>query len=651
MASDDIIIRMGMDASDFNKGLQTSRKNAESESKAMSALEKAIKNHALERMTVSEKIVELRKQELEFINRAFTAEAAGNKAGAATASLNALNLKIEREKIITQEKSRQVQIEKQLADETKRVSDATAKQAASEARFRADLSERVRMQKQAAGLRHAAPEKPSAMSGVMSGIGDAATSVAGALGITIGLAAVVGWVERVSERMVALRRQAEDLGASMTFTAGLSSLERQFDAPAGSATKALQVLVEQVGKARTEGGEAMEKFDRFGISLYDANGTARSGEAVFKDVSTAIANASDASTRAAIAFAFFGKAGREVNNILAMGGEELDSFVKSQGKSEIMLQQQAKNWEQIRSSVKGASESVGDYVSKAALVARSFKAITFGILTGDIRGQWNVMREELKPDKRDEGTKKQDEETARLAKQKKLAEDLASIAKEKASFQYDQLEGEEKIAALDIKLIALYEKLKGLKDGTLEHEKTELEFLKKNAEWRDLINKRVEAGAKIDEEANKKQIEFAQQMLADVNKFTTRKAELEGRVADVESSRADRTKFTLAELAGGNLRGISDPKLRADIIGAREAARLAGVDGKGGLAEQARMRGNTAEAERLQSRADQIKAGLSNLKSSELTSIAVDIAKVNMEVHKFNETAANGFKVFPVMGK
>ena len=149
----------------------------------------------------------------------------------------------------------------------------------------------------------------------------------------------------------------------------------------------------------------------------------------------------------------------------------------------------------------------------------------------------------------------------------------------------------------------------------------------------------------------REQKEFAQQMLEDVNKFTARKAELEGRVAEVESSRADRTKFTLAELAGANLRGISNPKLRADIISAREAARLSGVDGKGGLAEQARMRGDTDEAERLFARADAIKSSLSSLKSSELTSIALDIAKVNKEVHKFNETAANGFKVFPVMGK
>ena len=63
------------------------------------------------------------------------------------------------------------------------------------------------------------------------------------------------------------------------------------------------------------------------------------------------------------------------------------------------------------------------------------------------------------------------------------------------------------------------------------------------------------------------------------------------------------------------------------------------------------MRGDTDEAERLFARADAIKSSLSSLKSSELTSIALDIAKVNKEVHKFNETAANGFKVFPVMGK
>ena len=628
-----------MDASDFNKGLQTSKRNAEAETKAMAALEKAIKDRALERMSVAEKIIQLRKEELELVNRAFAAEAAGNKAGAATASLGALSLKSEREKLITQEKTRQVALEKQLADETKKVADATAKQAASEAKFRADLSERVRMERQSAGLRHAAPAKPSAMSGIGGSVG----SVAGALGIGIGFAAVVGWIERVSDRMVGLRRQAEDLGASMAFTAGLSTLEKQFDAPAGSATKALTLLVEQMGKARMEGGESLEKFERFGISLYDASGTARSGEAVFKDVSTAIANASDASTRAAMTFAFFGKAGREVNNILAMGGTELGKFVDAQGRSEASLQAQAKNWEQIRTGSKGAAEGAGDYISKLALGFRAVSAIGKGILLGDVRGQLGVMREELKPDKQDSGTKAQDELTKKLANQKRLAEDLAKIEAERARFIFDQANDTAKIEQLDRDMTISVKRMHELQDGSAEKAKEELEFLKKKTEWQRLVNKQVEDGAKAAADANAEQKRFADQMLAQVNQFTARKAELEGRVGDVESARADRTKFTLSELAGANLRGISDPKLRADIMGAREATRL------GGLGDQARMRGDMAGAERLFTKADAIKSGLTNLKSSELASIAIDIAKVNAEVHQFNVHAEAGFKVRAVL--
>ena len=78
-------------------------------------------------------------------------------------------------------------------------------------------------------------------------------------------------------------------------------------------------------------------------------------------------------------------------------------------------------------------------------------------------------------------------------------------------------------------------------------------------------------------------------------------------------------------------------------MGAREATRL------GGLGEQARMRGDMAGAERLFTKADAIKSGLTSLKSSELASIAIDIAKVNKEVHQFNLHAEAGFKVRPVM--
>lgn len=647
MASEDIIVRMGMDATAFNRGLQSSRKSAEAASSAMASLEKAIKDRTLERMSVTEKITALRKEELELINRAFAAESAGNKAAAAQATLAALNIRTERERLITQEKQRQVQLEKQLADETKRVADASAKQAASEAKFRADLSERVRLEKQAAQLRHAPRARESG--GIMSGIGGVASSVAGAFGIGVGLAAIVGWLGRVSERMAGLRRQAEDLGASMRFMAGLSTLEKEFDAPAGSASKAMTVLVEQIGKARNEGGEALEKFQQFGIELYDAQGNAKSGEQVFKAIASAIANAGDASAKAAMTYAFFGKTGREVNNILGMGGAALDAFVAAQGRSEKMLQAQAKNWEQIRTGAKSAAESAGNYASKLALGFRAMSAMGKGVLLGDIRGQMAVMREELRPESQTGGTRAGDALMNQAAIQKRQAEELARVEKERAQFIFEQANDAERLTILDRELVESVRRMHELQSGSAEKAKEELEFIKKKAEWQKLVNKQAEEGVRLAEDAKAENQKLADAMLAQLNQFTARKGELESRVGEVESARADRSKFTLAELASANISRISDPKLREDILKAREAARLVGIDGKGGLAEQARLRGDVAGAERMFTKADALKSGLSFLKSSELTSIAIDIAKVNAEVHQFNVHAEAGFKVRPVM--
>lgn len=611
MASEDIIVRMGMDASDFNRGLQSSRKDAAAAASAMASLEKVIKDRALERMSVAEKINALRKEELELVNRAFAAESAGNKAAAANATLAALNVKAERERLITAEKARQVQLEKQLADETKRVADAAAKQASSEAKFRADLSERVRLERQAAQLRHAPRARES--SGLLSGIGGAASSVAGALGIGIGLAAVVGWLERVSERMAGLRRQAEDLGASMKFMTGLSTLEKEFDAPAGSAAKAMTVLVEQVGKARTEGGEALEKFQQFGIELYDAQGKAKSGEEIFKAIATAIAGASDASTKAAMTFAFFGKSGREVNNILGMGGEALAAFVAAQGRSEAMLQAQAKNWEQIRSGAKGAAESAGDYASKLALGFRAFAAFGKGILTGDVRGQLAVMRGELKPDSQEAGTRAADE-AANTEKQKRDKAELARTEKEQAAVAYERMTDAERLNHLDEEMMKHVARINQLKEGTVERAKEELEFTKKRAEWGKIVEKQEEEGRKALKERDRDFAAHNKQQAEAEKKAKEIRGERGTAVGEAEAARGDRLKFTLGELAGANLRNVSDPQLRKDIMAAREVARL---ESQAGFLKNRGGVGDLAEAAKRLSVADKVRAGISSIRDTE----------------------------------
>jgi hypothetical protein len=85
-------------------------------------------------------------------------------------------------------------------------------------------------------------------------------------------------------------------------------------------------------------------------------------------------------------------------------------------------------------------------------------------------------------------------------------------------------------------------------------------------------------------------------------------------VKDVAKAKGERSKFTLAELAGANLRNVADPVLRGDIIKAREALQL---EQQG---ERIRQRGGVGFFEQSQeafSKAEKIRAGITSATESE----------------------------------
>ena len=53
MAQQDIVVRMGMDASEFNRALQSSQRGAAAAASSMASLEKSIKDRSMERMSVA----------------------------------------------------------------------------------------------------------------------------------------------------------------------------------------------------------------------------------------------------------------------------------------------------------------------------------------------------------------------------------------------------------------------------------------------------------------------------------------------------------------------------------------------------------------------------------------------------------------------
>jgi len=106
----------------------------------------------------------------------------------------------------------------------------------------------------------------------------------------------------------------------------------------------------------------------------------------------------------------------------------------------------------------------------------------------------------------------------------------------------------------------------------------------------------------------------------------------------------------MEELAGANLRGVSDPALRSDILKARQVRELTG------RAEQLRLSGRAGslqQAAELFTRADQIRQGITSLRSEErLTSMDRNISEVNEGIKAFNNLASEtGFIVRPLMSK
>lgn len=124
-----------------------------------------------------------------------------------------------------------------------------------------------------------------------------------------------------------LLNTAKQLGVSTDFFQGFSRRMSKAGVDADSMTASLQKLNIKIGEAKMGNGEAQKAFDKFGISLVNANGTAKTSEQVVYDLSEVIKNIEDPTKRAAIAMEFFGRTGSRMAQGLAEGRGELKKHI------------------------------------------------------------------------------------------------------------------------------------------------------------------------------------------------------------------------------------------------------------------------------------------------------------------------------------
>ncbi len=439
--------------------------------------------------------------------------------------------------------------------------------------------------------------------------------------------AAVAALGALGERMLALKRQAEDVGSSTDFLQSLERLSVKFGGTAEDAGNAMVKLSEAIGKARLEGGPAEEKFTALGIALEDANGNALNTEQVFKAIATRYKETTDATQRAAIAFEFFGKTGRNINNILGEGADGIDAYTRSMrdlwlvaGPSEVNALADA--WTNLKTNLSG----IGANVLGRAAAGMGFAFATLGAMAGGAnqRDALNIASEQAGiTGQQAEAAQRALEISQRQAQESKRIEEIEQrrekLARESAAEtdveRLEFLKGELQIAR-DL-MQAETDKVKRA-EKRLELERAGIELQKEQARQ-----------AQVAAEFQMSQMDAMNELIARGNRAATAKQ--------------DRTAFSLEELANANLRGVSDPALRSDVMKAKQVRELEA------RAERERLSGKVGGLGRAQSlleQADALRAGIKNLRSEEREiQQTKDLNQVAKDIREFNELSKTGWKI------
>ncbi len=420
------------------------------------------------------------------------------------------------------------------------------------------------------------------------------------IGTGLSLAAAGEALRRFGGEMAALQRKAEDLGTGTSFLQGVEKLATKFGGSAEQADAALQKLLEKIGQARTEGGEAEALFNRFGIALYDTAGQARTNEEVFKSIADAYAHASDAATKAALAEAFFAKTGKEVNNILAMGGKGLDEYTaKAEAAGKIISAREvaatAATWKDFNAGLKIAGGWFEWLAGKAAYALQFIVKMVSAIAASPGGGWAKNLAEDMKKLQAQE-TERGNRSDDQAAKQAAQATTLGQLAEQRQKLLDAQLGDEARLAALLAQQRDIQGQMQGLDVRSVEFKKLELSFIEKGAEAR-----KIQLG--IQQQQNREA-----EKLAGLEK---RRQEILQAIAD---KRAEKLFLSREELRGVDLATVNPAKRRQFAAQQKDETEISALEK---LSEQHRLAGNFEYARRLNLYIERRLAALTLVKQDE----------------------------------
>lgn len=474
--------------------------------------------------------------------------------------------------------------------------------------------------------------------------------------------AAVESVRELGAKMLELRRASEKQGVSTTFMQSLEVLAVKFGGSADDAADALTKLNIKIGEARDPASSAAKSFEKFGVALNDADGFAKSTDQVFKELATKYNSLTDASSRAAMAMEIFGRTGKNIAEVMAMGGKAIDEFGAKSNKviSVDRVNALADAWMNVKSAI-GLVGGLFQNIAGNVAVAYEKTVKLIGALSTGASFRQAMRAAVSKPDE-SEKIKIQADTTAADAAIKSAQDAwLDALAKVRASyadlqrqmaataqsvfnardvlaeaeqrrvvnslpeFSLERMAAQQKLDEMadrrEMKDVAAARKAKDVLENELQvaQEKFRLE--------NDTLKKK-----ELEIEADKKGMEVAKQEEIILQKKTHHleaHAQREKAANDIAARRnemiaaaqkagnalteakEERSKYSLEELAKGNEFRVKDESVAADIVKARQLQRILNE------ANIARNQGDTKLANDKFTEADKLRESIGSLKSDE----------------------------------
>jgi hypothetical protein len=405
--------------------------------------------------------------------------------------------------------------------------------------------------------------------------------IKGRLAEAFTVSAAAAGIAMLGEKMLELRRKAEDLGVSIEFLQSFERMAVKFGGSAETAGNAIQKLAEKIGMARTEGGAAEASFKQFGIELYETNGTAKSTEAIVKAIADAYKGSADAATKAALALEFFGRSGRDINNILGEGARGIDDYTAKMralglvaSSADVKLLAEA--FEDAKVSAGGLLTTVGALLYKLTTFPFQFSAAMSAGAT-PLQAAKQAIDYLMGRDGGgggEAGTRAQD--TA--MRNRKNAEEIAKLMTARVGLASETLSDEQKLAAATEQQREIRQRMNGVAQGTVEFVKLENELISKGNEM-----ERIKLNIQRDQT-----LESQKQFDLDERR---RKI-----LQEVAEKRAGKLFLSREELRGINLETVN-PKMRAQFE--RQQKTEGQISALERLSEAHRLAGNFEYSRRL----------------------------------------------------